>query len=74
MAGRQLVRARVILKEWSIGMANSINRFSLTPSEAAAKALIVDQLRTNPRGPWVNGKKTSLPAPKGTTSPSNNKK
>ena len=42
-------------------MANAIKRFSLTPREAAAKALIADQLRTNPRGPWVNGKKTTLP-------------
>ena len=55
-------------------MAHSINRFVLTPSEAAEKALIVDQLRANPRGPWVNGKKTLLPAPKGTTSVSDKKK
>jgi len=55
-------------------MAHSINRFSLTPSEAAAKALIVEQLRANPRGPWVNGKKTGLPAPKGATSPGDKKK
>jgi len=55
-------------------MAHSINRFVLTPSEAAAKALIVDQLRTTPRGPWVNGKKTSLPASRDTTSVSNKKK
>jgi hypothetical protein len=54
-------------------MAHSINRFSLTPSEAAAKALIVDQLRANPRGPWVNGKKMGLPAPK-VAAPSSNKK
>jgi len=55
-------------------MAHSINRFLLTPREAAAKALIVDQIRTNPRGPWVNGKKTSLPASRGRTSRSNKKK
>ena len=46
-------------------MAGPIKRFSLTPREAAAKALIADQLRTNPRGPWVNGKKTVLPVTKG---------
>jgi hypothetical protein len=45
-------------------MAHAINRISLTPSEAAEKALIVEQLRANPRGPWVNGKKTNMPAPK----------
>ena len=55
-------------------MAHSINRFLLTPREAAAKALIVDQIRTNPRGPWVNGKKTNLPASKGTTSHTNKNK
>ncbi|MFH0989856.1 MAG: hypothetical protein V1799_07560 [bacterium] len=55
-------------------MAYSINRFSLTPSEAAEKALIVDQLRTNPRGPWVNGKKMSLPAARSKTSHSDKKK
>ena len=55
-------------------MAHSISRFLLTPSEAAAKALIVDQLRANARGPWVNGKKTVLPASRGTTSLSNKKK
>jgi hypothetical protein len=55
-------------------MAHSINRFVLTPSEAAAKALIVDQLRANPRGPWVNGKKTGLPASKDTPSQSIKKK
>lgn len=54
-------------------MAHPVNRFVLTPSEAAAKALIVDQLRANPRGPWVNGKKMGLPAAKGAT-PVTNKK
>ena len=54
-------------------MAHSIKRFLLTPSEAAAKALIVDQMRTNPRGPWVNGKKMTLPTSKGTNSGSKKK-
>jgi len=55
-------------------MAHSINRFVLTPREAAEKALIVDQLRSNPRGPWVNGKKMGLPASKGRTPLSKKKK
>ncbi len=55
-------------------MANSIKRFVLTPREAAEKALIADQLRTNPRGPWVNGKKTVLPVLKGTSSRSSKKR
>ena len=55
-------------------MANSIHRFVLTPREAAEKALIVDQLRANPRGPWVNGKKMSLPVPKSATSRGTKKK
>jgi len=55
-------------------MAHSINRFVLTPREAAEKALIVDQLRANPRGPWVNGKKMGLPAPRGRTPVSKKKK
>lgn len=46
-------------------MAGVIKRYSLTPREAAAKALIADRLRANPRSPWVNGKKTVLPAAKG---------
>jgi hypothetical protein len=54
-------------------MANPIKHFLLTPSQAEEKALIVEQIRTNPRGPWVNGKKTSLPKSKGTT-PGNQKK
>lgn len=70
----QLVRMSALTKEWSNGMAHSINRFSLTPREAEAKALIVDQLRTNPRGLWVNSKKTTLPASRGTTPRSNKKK
>lgn len=55
-------------------MAHSINRIVLTPSEAAEKALIVDQLRANPRGPWVNGKKTGPPTPRTPTSQSDKKK
>jgi len=55
-------------------MANPIKRFSLTPREAAAKALIADQLRTNPRGPWVNGKKMVLPVPRAATSRSRKKR
>ena len=54
-------------------MEHSITRIVLTPDEAAEKALIVEQLRANPRGPWVNGKKTGLPAPKG-TAPAGDKK
>jgi len=49
-------------------MAHTIKRIVLTPDEAAQKALIVEQLRENPHGPWVNGKKISLPKAKGTSS------
>ena len=55
-------------------MAHSINRIVLTPSESAEKALIADQLRANPRGPWVNGKKTGAPAAKNSTSQVDKKK
>jgi len=48
-------------------MSNPIKHFVLTPSESEEKALIVAQMRVNPRGPWINGKKTTLPKPKGTT-------
>ena len=41
--------------------------YLLTPQQAEEKALIVAQLRPNPRGPWVNGKMTRLPKLKGTT-------
>ncbi|MCX6135429.1 MAG: hypothetical protein NTU47_16615 [Ignavibacteriales bacterium] len=64
----------MILKERSNDMAHSITRIVLTPREAEEKALIVDQLRANPRGPWVNGKKMGLPAPRDTTPQSNKKK
>jgi hypothetical protein len=49
-------------------MANPIKHYVLTPKEAEEKAAIVDQMRTNPRGPWINGKKTNLPKLKGTSS------
>jgi hypothetical protein len=49
-------------------MTHIIKRFLLTPSQAAEKELILDQIRVNPRGPWVNGKKISLPKAKGTAS------
>ena len=50
---------------WSNGMSHAIKRFVLTPAQAAEKELICDQIRVNPRGPWVDGKKVSLPKPKG---------
>jgi hypothetical protein len=49
------------------GMAHIIKRFTLTPSEAAEKASIVDRIRANPIGPWVNGKKLTTPKAKATT-------
>jgi len=49
-------------------MPNIIRRFSLTPSQAAEKELILERIRSNPRGPWVNGKKMSLQTPKRTAS------
>jgi hypothetical protein len=55
-------------------MAHSIKKFSLTPRESAEKALIVDQIRATPRGPWVNGKKTGAQEPRITLSRSNKKK
>jgi hypothetical protein len=55
-------------------MNHIIKRFLLTPSQAAEKELILDRLRVNPRGPWVNGKKMSLQTPKRTTSGSKKKK
>jgi len=54
-------------------MARPIKHFPLTPRQAEEKALIVDQMRTNPRGPWVNGKRTTLPKLKGSTSGSQKK-
>ena len=42
-------------------MPNPIKHFLLTPQQAEEKALIVAQMRPNPRGPWVNGKRTSIP-------------
>jgi hypothetical protein len=54
-------------------MSHPIKRFVLTPSEAAAKALLVEQIRMAPHGPWVNGKKTILPKSKGTVPASKSK-
>ncbi len=42
-------------------MSSPIKRIVLTPSQAAEKELILDRIRENPRGPWINGKKVSLP-------------
>jgi hypothetical protein len=55
-------------------MANPIKHYILTPQQAEEKALIVEQMRTNPRGPWVNGKLTSIPKLKGTSPGSKKKK
>ena len=55
-------------------MNHIIKHFLLTPSEAAEKELILDKLRVNPRGPWVNGKKMSLQTPKRTASSNKKKK
>jgi hypothetical protein len=52
----------------SIRMPNIIKRILLTPSQAAEKESIIDKLRINPLGPWVNGKKMSLPKAKQTIS------
>jgi len=54
-------------------MPNPIKHYVLTPKQAEEKALIVDQMRTNPRGPWVNGKKTNLPKLKSSSSRTNEK-
>jgi hypothetical protein len=48
-------------------MPNPIKHYVLTQKESEEKAAIVDQMRINPRGPWVNGKKTTLPKLKGTS-------
>jgi hypothetical protein len=55
-------------------MPNIVKRSLLTPVQAAEKELILDRIRSNPRGPWVNGKKMSLQTPKRTTSGSKKKK
>ncbi len=57
----------------SNGMANPIKHISLTLEQAEEKALIIEQMRTIPRGPWVNGKMTRLPKLNRTT-PKNKKK
>jgi hypothetical protein len=54
-------------------MANPIKHFTLTHQQAEEKALIVEQMRANPRGPWINGKMTRLSKQKRTT-PGSNKK
>ena len=48
-------------------MAKPITHFLLTPQQSQEKALIVEQMRANPRGPWINGKLTRLPQQKRTT-------
>ncbi len=48
-------------------MAKPITHFVLTPQQSQEKALIVEGMRANPRGPWINGKLTRLPKYKGTT-------
>jgi hypothetical protein len=48
-------------------MAKPFTHFLLTPQQAQEKALIVEQMRVNPRGPWINGKLTRLPKHKRTT-------
>jgi hypothetical protein len=48
-------------------MPNPITHFVLTPQQAQGKALIVEEMRANPRGPWINGKLTRLPKQKRTT-------
>ena len=48
-------------------MANPITHFVLTPQQSQEKALIVEQMRANPRGPWVNGTLSRLPKQKRTT-------
>ncbi len=45
-------------------MPRPVKRFVLTPSQAAEKELILDQIRIDPRGPWKNGKKVNLPKQK----------
>lgn len=55
-------------------MSNIIKHFSLTHRQAAEKELILDQIRTIPRGPWVNGNKVTLPKSKATNSGSKKRK
>jgi hypothetical protein len=54
-------------------MVKPITHFLLTPQQAQEKALIVEQMRANPRGPWINGKLTRLPKQKRTTPGNKNK-
>jgi hypothetical protein len=67
------MRAADFIQLRNKGMARPIKHFILTPRQAEEKALIVDQMRINPRGPWVNGKRTTLPKLKGSTSGSQKK-
>ncbi len=69
----KLARATDSKEKRSNSVANPIKHISLTPQQAEEKALIVEQIRPNPRGPWVNGKMTRLPKPKRTTSGSKKK-
>jgi hypothetical protein len=55
-------------------MSNIVKHFSLTPSQAAEKELILDQIRIIPRGPWVNGNKVTLPKSKASSPGSKKKK
>jgi hypothetical protein len=49
-------------------MANPIKHYTLTHQQAEEKALIIEQMRANPHGPWINGKMTRLQKLKRTTS------
>ena len=69
----QFVGAADFIQSRSKGMANPIKHYVLTARQAEEKALIVDQMRTNPRGPWVNGKKVTAPKLKGAISGSQKK-
>jgi hypothetical protein len=54
-------------------MPNPIKHITLTPEQSEEKAFIVAQMRTNPRGPWVNGKMTEPPKQKPAASGSKKK-
>jgi hypothetical protein len=53
---------------WSYSMPNITKRSLLTPEQAAEKEQILNQIRINPRGPWINGKKLTMPKAKRTKS------
>jgi hypothetical protein len=61
-------------KKWSNSMPNPIKHYTLTPEQSEEKALIVAAMKMEPRGPWVNGKMTSLPKLKGQRTDAKNKK